>query len=87
MTSGSPGSDYEPHSITADRLIMWRRLSVAGLSRREIADRLGISRGTLDQLVGRARRNGHPDAIHHPDAAEPGTSWRRIAYGHHRPTR
>lgn len=85
MTSGIPGSDYEPYSVTVDRLIVWRRMASAGRSRREIAARLGVSRSTLDQLVGRARLKGHPDAIHHPDAAKPGVGFCRIARGHHRP--
>lgn len=84
MTSGIPGSTYEPHLDTAHRLAVWRRLATRGLTRDEIAAELGVKRTTLDQLVGRARRAGHPDAIRHPHAVDTGSGFWHIARGRRR---
>lgn len=73
MTSGIPGSDYEPRADTEIRLARWRRLASDGVPVVDIAAALGIKRATLDQITCRARRHGHPDAIRHPFAgSEPG---------------
>jgi hypothetical protein len=73
MPSGIPGSTWQPRDATAHRLARWRRLADIGWPVDDIAAELGISRYALGQLVYRARKNGHPDAIRHPHAgAAPG---------------
>ena len=73
MTSGRKGSPYEPQADTAIRLARWKRLASTGMPVNDIARTIGISRSALDQMVCRARKRGHPDAILHPHAAIPGT--------------
>lgn len=88
MTSGVPGSAYEPHPDTAVRLERWRRLAAQGVPVDDIAESLGVRRAALDRMVCRARANGHPHAIRHANATEPGTgTWHltgRDRRGHRR---
>lgn len=66
-------SNYRPHERTARRLAQWKRLASTGTARADIATSLGMTLVALDQAICRARRRGHPDAIHHLLAALPGT--------------
>lgn len=68
MTSGIPGSSYQPRGDTVIRLARWRRLASTGTPVADIAAAIGVSRDALDQMVCRARRHGHPDAILHPNS-------------------
>lgn len=85
MTSGIPGSTWRPHPATADRLAAWKHYARLGWPVDDIAAQLGITRHALDQTVVRARRHGHPDAIHHARAVARGAgTWhitRRKARG------
>lgn len=76
MTSGRPGSAYEPRLDTAIRLARWRRLASLGIPVEEIARTVGMPRASLDRMVCRARKAGHPDAIRHPTTAGYGHGWR-----------
>jgi transposase-like protein len=69
VTSGSPGSAYEPRADTARRLRTWRLGCQDGLSVADIAAALGVAPGTLQRSVERARAAGHPDAVIHPHMA------------------
>lgn len=71
MTSGIPGSSWTPRPDTADRLRIWRRHATVGTPVDDIAARLGMAHDALDQMVLRARRHGHPDAIHHANGRPP----------------
>lgn len=62
-----PGCKGDPE-LLADRLITWKRLAQRGVPVDDIAHQLGMKRASLDQLVGRARLDGHPDAVYHLDA-------------------
>lgn len=64
MTGRPPGLT----PAVAARLGEWRRGCERGWSTREIAAEVGVSIKTLRRSVQRARRDGHPDAIVHPDA-------------------
>lgn len=72
MTSGIPGSVWQPYEDTRIRLARWKRLASIGTPVNDIAAAIGISRHALNQMVCRARRNGHPDAIRHPNAGSTG---------------
>ncbi|MFF5228436.1 hypothetical protein [Dactylosporangium sp. NPDC000521] len=71
-------SNYRPHERTASRLARWRQLASTGMPVDDIAAELGIDRRALDQMVCRARRRGHPDAIYHPTAVLPGQGTAHI---------
>lgn len=71
MPSGIKGSCYQPRYDTEIRLARWKRLAGRGWPVDDIAAELGISRHALEQMVVRARRHGHPDAICHPHAGSP----------------
>lgn len=76
MTSGIPGSSYQPSPDTAARLATWHRLAALRWPVDDIARHLGIDRRTLDRAVCRARKHGHPDAILHPEARRAGSgTW------------
>lgn len=68
MTSGIPGSAYQPSEDTLIRLARWKRLANTGIPVDDIAAQVGMSRHALDQMVCRARRHEHPDAILHPNS-------------------
>lgn len=88
MTSGHPGSAYEPRPDAAAHLAEWRRLAPTGKPVNEIAAAIGITRAALDRAVCRARAAGHPDAIYHPDAHLPGTgTWHITGRGPRRTRR
>jgi hypothetical protein len=72
MTSGIPGSDYTPRPLTLHRLAVWRQYATAGHPLPDIAARLGMSPGALDQMLVRARRRGDPNAVHHARTGRPG---------------
>lgn len=50
------------------RLTVWRFMALGGAPVDSIAERLGISRRSLDQLVYRQRKAGNPLAVHHAHA-------------------
>jgi hypothetical protein len=66
------GSPYKPDAKTVDRIIVWYRGCMQGLSTREIAEQLGIKVPTLRRAVLRARQHGMEGAIRHPNATAPG---------------
>lgn len=66
MSSGYPGSSYEPRTIGTRRLARWKQMSWLGYTTAEIADDLGMTKTALDRFLVRARKAGHPDAVHHP---------------------
>lgn len=72
MPSGHPGSTWQPRTETEIRLARWKRLAVTAMPVDEIAVQVGMTRDALDQMVCRARRHNHPDAILHPDAGRQG---------------
>lgn len=72
MPTGIPGSPWQPYEDTLIRLRRWRQLASTGMPVAEIAAAIGVSRAALDQMVVRARRHGHPDAIRHPLAGGSG---------------
>lgn len=54
--------------VTDGRLATWKRLCARHVPASDIAAALGMRRPALDQMLVRARRLGHPDAVHHPAA-------------------
>lgn len=68
MPSGIPGSVWQPSEDTVIRLARWKRLASIGTPVDDIAATVGMTRDALDQMVCRARRHGHPDAILHPNS-------------------
>lgn len=87
MTSGIPGSAYEPHADTRIRLARWRRLAADGHHMDDIAAQLGMTRAALDKLLERARKHGHPDAIPHARSSIPGIgTWQLTGRARRRPT-
>lgn len=88
MTSGVPGSAYQPSLDTALRLAKWRRLAALGWPVNDIARACGVDRRTLDRAVCRARAHGHPDAIYHPATTPPGQgTWHITGRGPRRTRR
>ncbi len=71
--SGRSGGNYGARD---DRLAVWRRLALRGVLVADIAAQLGMTRPALDRMVVRARKDKHPDAVYHLNAALPGTSVR-----------
>ena len=59
---------HRDHEVMDYRLSEWKRLARQGILVADIAARLGMSRAALDQMLCRARRRGHPDAVYHADA-------------------
>jgi hypothetical protein len=66
MTSGIPGSAYQPSEDTLIRLARWKRLASTGIPVDDIAAQVGMSRHALDPdgVPGPPARP--PDAILHP---------------------
>jgi hypothetical protein len=66
VTSGVKGSGWNPRAETLYVLRRWHTLSQQYWTTEQIAQDLGVKPRSLQQLVQRARRHGHPYATLHP---------------------
>lgn len=65
QTTKSRRGRLADEGVTADRLIVWKRLAPRGVPVADIAHQLGMNRAALDRFILRARKRGHPDAVYH----------------------